>query len=491
MQIEFNGRNYLASRKVINPEGWSTVIMTSTERILQYQLTGVIITMWICTLIVIPMIISHRTSKSAEMVRASETRYRELFDNTSSGVAIFEANEGGKDFIFKDFNKAAERIEGARKEDTIGKSIYEVRPGIREFGLMDVFERVWRTGIPEHHPTSFYHDQKLAVWFENFVYKLPTGEVVSVYDDITARKRAEDALRESQQMFHSVLDTIPTRVFWKDLDSNYLGCNRPFALDAGLQSPEEIVGRNDFEMSWPEHAHLYRSDDRLVMETGIARLGYEEPQTTPGGDTIWLRTSKVPLFDVKGQIKGVLGTYEDITVHKRADDALQAYESRLRRAEVVALFGNWEFMLGRDKAKASEGARIIYGLKGAEWSIPEVQSIPLPEYRGMLDKALIGLVEEGKPYNVEFKIRRPSDGKIIDIHSIAEYSPEKRVVFGVIQDITDRKRAEEALLESNARISHLNDVLRAVRDVGSLINREKDPIEAVERGLSQPGPNPW
>ena len=93
----------------------------------------------------------------------------------------------------------------------------------------------------------------------------------------------------------------------------------------------------------------------------------------------------------------------------------------------------------------------------------------------MLDKALNGLIEKGKPYNVEFKIRRPTDGKIIDIHAIAEYSPENGMVFGVIQDITERKQMEEALQQSNARIGHLNDVLRAIRDVGNIINREKDP----------------
>jgi PAS domain S-box-containing protein len=468
MEIKFDGRNYLASRKVINPEGWSTVIMTSTGKILQYKLVGVITSMWICTLLVIPMIINYRTSRSAKMLRASETRYRELVDNTSSGVAIYEVKDGGKDFILKDFNKAGERIDGARKEDIIGKSIHEVRPGIKEFGLLDVFERVWRTGIPEHHAASFYHDQKIALWHDNFVYKLPTGEMVAVYDDITDRVRAEEALRESQQMLQSVLDTIPVRVFWKDLDSKYLGCNRAFALDAGLQSPEEIIGGNDFETGWAEQADLYISDDRWVMETGIAKLGYEEPQTTPGGDRIWLRTSKVPLFDMKGEIKGVLGTYEDITVDKRAEEALQLSERRLRRAEVVALFGNWEFIPERDKAKASEGAKIIYGLEGREWSISEVQSIPLPEYRGMLDKALNGLIEEGKPYNVEFKIRRPSDGKIVDIHSIAEYSPEKGVVFGVIQDITERKRAEEEIRQTNA---YLKTIIENSPDAIAIVDK--------------------
>ncbi len=273
--------------------------------------------------------------------------------------------------------------------------------------------------------------------------------------DNEERKRMEEELLEPQRMLQSVLDTIPVRVFWKDLDSNYLGCNRAFALDTGLQSPEEIIGKNDFEIGWAEQAGLYISDDRLVIETGIAKLGYEEPQTTLSGDTIWLRTNKVPLFDLKGEIKGVLGTYEDITARKLAEDALQLSERRLKRAEVVSHFGNWEFIPGFDKVKASEGARIIYGLEGAEWSISEVQTIPLPEYRGMLDKALSGLIEEGKPYNVEFKIRRPTDGKIIDIHSIAEYSSEKGVMFGVIQDITERKRAEEDIRQTNAYLENI------------------------------------
>ncbi|MCG6872811.1 MAG: EAL domain-containing protein [Gammaproteobacteria bacterium] len=122
---------------------------------------------------------------------------------------------------------------------------------------------------------------------------------------------------QSSQMLQLVLDTIPVRVFWKDINSNFLGCNRNFALDAGLNSAEEILGLDDFQLPWSEQAEAYRADDREVMQSGIPKTNYEEPQTTPAGDQIWLRTSKIPLADENGKVIGVLGTYEDITELKK------------------------------------------------------------------------------------------------------------------------------------------------------------------------------
>ncbi len=145
----------------------------------------------------------------------------------------------------------------------------------------------------------------------------------------------------------------------------------------------------------------------------------------------------------------------DITELKDSEEALEKYHERLRRAEIVSKSGNWEFHLKTKKFFASEGARAIYGIGEAEWSIPEVQKIPLPEYRPLLDDALAGLVNEGKPYEVEFKIKRPDNGEIVDIHSIAEYDPERKVVFGVIQDITERKRNEHAIVERERMMREL------------------------------------
>lgn len=138
----------------------------------------------------------------------------------------------------------------------------------------------------------------------------------------------------------------------------------------------------------------------------------------------------------------------DRLARKRAEEALHANEARLKRAEIVAKTGNWEFHLTTNMVYASEGARRVYGLDKAAWSIPEVQNIPLSEYRLLLDKTLNSLIEEGKPYDVEFKIQRPTDGQIVAIHSVAEYDAQHKIVFGILQDITERKEMEEQVQAS-------------------------------------------
>ena len=156
--------------------------------------------------------------------------------------------------------------------------------------------------------------------------------------DITERKQFEEKLRFSEQatneakkLLELVLDTIPVRLFWKDIHSVFLGCNRLFAQDAGLQNPIELIGSDDYRQGWKDQADKYRQDDLAVMTSRQPKLQYEEAQTTPEGLKIWLSTSKVPLLDINGEVIGVLGAYEDITQRKWQEAQLKALNDDLER----------------------------------------------------------------------------------------------------------------------------------------------------------------
>jgi diguanylate cyclase (GGDEF)-like protein/PAS domain S-box-containing protein len=146
---------------------------------------------------------------------------------------------------------------------------------------------------------------------------------VAIKQDITERKRSEEELYRAHQMLQTILNTIPQRVFWKDRNCTYVGCNRAFATDAGLNNSAEIIGKSDYDLVWSETAEVYRTDDKLVMEQGSAKLGYEEIQDRPDAGRVWLRTSKLPLSDREGKVTGVIGTYEDITDRKVAQERVQ------------------------------------------------------------------------------------------------------------------------------------------------------------------------
>ena len=145
-----------------------------------------------------------------------------------------------------------------------------------------------------------------------------------------------EALRTGA-LLRSIINTAPVRVFWKDRGLRYLGCNELFARDAGFERPEQLLGKTDYDMGWRDQAERYRADDLAVMESGTAKLDFEEPSTTPDGRTIWLSTSKVPLRTADGQVYGVLGTYSDITQRKSVEEDLRVAAATFQSREAMLI----------------------------------------------------------------------------------------------------------------------------------------------------------
>ena len=143
-------------------------------------------------------------------------------------------------------------------------------------------------------------------------------------------KQTESELNLSKEMLQLVIDTIPAGIFWKNENLSYLGCNKSFARDAGLNTPKTIIGKNDFDLGWKELAQQYQNDDKLVLETGIPKLNFEEPLIRADGIKRWLKTNKIPLRNNHGKVIGILGTYEDVTEYKLANEMLHDEQVLLR-----------------------------------------------------------------------------------------------------------------------------------------------------------------
>lgn len=197
------------------------------------------------------------------------------------------------------------------------------------------------------------------------------------------------------------------------------------------------------------------------------------------GDYTWVESVMVDLFGVEGA-NGIVVTTRPINERKQIEETLQKSESDLRRAEEIGRFGSWEVRLDENRVNASEGARSLYGLMGSHLTLEEIQQIPLPEYRPVLDAALRDLIAGKSPYNIEFKIWNPSNGTVLDIHSIAEYDRERNIVFGVFHDITERKQAEEKLQKQKAELNAANEQIRAAKEE---LHRQYDALVKSENTI--------
>jgi PAS domain S-box-containing protein len=216
-------------------------------------------------------------------------------------------------------------------------------------------------------------------------------------------------------------------------------------MDAGLQDPAEIIGKNDYELAWKETAELYRADDKWVMEQETPRLNFEEPQNRPDGSLIWLRTNELPLRDREGKVTGLLGTCEDITDRKRAEAALIESEKRFRGLVENATVGIYRTSPQGRIVMANLALVRMLGYKDfKELAVRDLETEGFaPDYPRM---AFCERIEqEGEVRGMEAAWTK-QDGSVIFVRESARAirSEDGKTLYfdGVVEDITERKRAE-------------------------------------------------
>lgn len=279
--------------------------------------------------------------KNQKALQQSEVRYREMFENMSNAVAVYDVTNSGKSFIFKEFNQAAEKIEKISRENVLGKSPLDVFPNLKEFGLINILSRVWNTGKPETFPTSFYQDHRIMGWRNYYIYKLNSGEIVTIYEDVTAQKQAEESVwlekERAQVTLHSIADAVITTDVSGNIDylnpiaQKLTGWSDAAARGLPIFSVFNII--SDVTGKVPENpVEKCLKLNRSVEGNDHTRLIHRD------GNSIEIENSAAPINDRHGKFIGAILVFRDVSdkqnlvrelSHQAHHDALTGLPNRL------------------------------------------------------------------------------------------------------------------------------------------------------------------
>jgi PAS domain S-box-containing protein/putative nucleotidyltransferase with HDIG domain len=407
-----------------------------------------------------------RIQKEDELMQA-ELRFRSLFESMSSGGAVYRAEGDGEDFIIIDFNRAAMRIASV-DENVIGKRVTEAFHSVKDFGLFEVFQRVWKTGKAESYPARAYIDNRIAFWTDNHVYKLRSGEIVAIFDDITARVRAEETLRESEENYRLLASTTDS-MYLVDRECRYQFVNDMHLSRLGVTF-DEIAGRAYGEFHAEAETELFSRDVAQVFETGRPVQSEHLSERDKG----WFLRTLSPVKDPDGSVRSVTVVSKDVTARKRAEDALmkneELYRSFINATSDMAYVKDEQFrhVIANDRLAAFLGRAPEEVIGKTDFELmpeAEAQGCRASDEEALRTKSVI--VSEETVL-----------GRIYETTKFLVALREGRTgVGGIIRDVTDRKKAEAALQEIQRQQVAL---LHNIPDMAWLKDRESRFIAVNE-----------
>lgn len=391
-----------------------------------------------------------------ETLKKSETKFRELFNNMSSGVAVYDTINDGKDFVFVDFNKAGEKIDQINLKEIIGRKVSEVFPGGKDFGVFDVFKRVWKTGKPEKHPVTFYHDNRISGWRENYVYKLPTGEIVTVYDDVTEQKQAEEGLKLSEERVRKAEKIAKIGEFEVDLTTKKVHLSK--ALFEIFEFKKEIDATNFNllqEFIHPEDRERVNTELIQAIENKTL-LDCDYRVILPDGQVKVVKEKSEVIYEDSGKPIKIIGMIQDITEQREVEEALKESEGKYRALfnQAVDSIVLIDFETG-ELVDFNEAAHLNLGYTRKEFEKLTIQDFEILETPEEVNNHMIQILKEGSDiFETEHKTKNGEIRTII-VSSKAIEIKDKNYIQSTFRDITEREAAERRLEESEQRIRHI------------------------------------
>jgi len=385
--------------------------------------------------------------RAEQDLRESEARFHALFEHMRSGVCIYEAIEDGRDFIIRDLNHAVEYIEGIEATKLLGRRLTEVFPGVAECGFLDVFERVWRTGRAEHIPPRLYRDPRIQGWRENFVYRLPHGELVAVYDDVTERRTLQLALEESRERLELALEGSELGMWDWRVQTGEVRFNDRWAgiLGYRLDELEPISIQTWNDLCHPDdRAHADRQLRRHFQGETV-HYECEIRMRHKDGHWVWvLDRGKVVEWGPDQHPVRMAGTHLDITERRQTEEKLHQLSLAVEQSPTSIIITDLEARI--EYANPAFTRVSGYTLEEAIGQNPRLlQSGQTP--RAAYEDLWITL-QRGEVWRGELHNKRKDGEFYVELATISPVrQPDGRVThyLAVKEDITDLKCAQEEL----------------------------------------------
>ena len=341
-------------------------------------------------------------------------------------------------------------------------------------GQQNTFETDYRIVLPDR---SLRH-------VHDIVYPVvdDTGNVVErfgVITDVTARRQAEQALIEERHLLHTLMDNLPDHVYFKDRESRFTRISKALAKEYGLSDPALALGKRDFDFFIPERAAEFYQDEQEIIRTGQPMVDKEEGGMWPDGHVTWLSTTKMPLRDANGNIIGTFGVSRNITERKQARERLHEYEKVVEGVDEMItvvdreyryLLANRAFLRQRAMSHEAVVGRLVPEVLGTEYFDRSVKE--------RLDECFRGNVVRFEARYVYPKLG--ARDLMVSYFPIEGPHGVDRAAC-VLQDITERKKAEEELRLTHFSVEHAPDAVFWMNSEGRILYANEEACRSLGR----------
>ena len=391
-------------------------------------------------------------ARQEQQIRESEEKYRQVVQFSPFGMHFYVINPDGA-LIFIGANPAADAILGVDHNQFIGKDILTAFPGLAVTEVPDRYRDVAQRGGSWQTDQITYAEGKIRGAYKVVAFQMRPGAMVAVFFDITDRKRAEEALRESEENYRAIIENIQDIIYRSDLDGNLTMVSPSFAAKLGYGSVDECIGKNVVEYFWMYPERRQEFLDELERNGSVS--DYELVLKKKDGTPLIISTSSHFHHARDGAVDGVEGIFHDITVEKEAQQQIRilAGLNDISPASVIVHNPDGTMLYANERTFG------LHGYTRDEFMALNLRQIDVPASEELMNERIEKLRRTGEAtFDVEH-FRK--DGSILPLRVNTKFTRwnDREVIMSVSTDISDLKRVENALRERESALRIANNKL--------------------------------